>query len=200
MPYPTMISKQFVTLLTVVTVVAALAAAVPAAAQQEGSASSANRARRDTGAIQRDSAAGTLVGDDEVLIDARPELVSRTRVSFDSARAVSLSRLPGRRSMEIVSADTGSRAVTLRRVEIAAPRPGDPLRGRHVHSDTEECIYVLSGRGRTESDSGNHDLAPGDTLLIPAGETHVTRNTGSEPLVLLCFFPTARVTNRDAVK
>jgi quercetin dioxygenase-like cupin family protein len=108
--------------------------------------------------------------------------------------------LPGRRSMEIVSGETGSRAVTLRRVEIAVPGPGDRPRGRHFHSDTEECIYVLSGQGRTESDSGDHELRAGDTILIPAGETHVTRNTGSEPLVLLCFFPTGRVTNRDAGK
>jgi len=39
-------------------------------------------------------------------------------------------------------------------------------------------------------------LKAGDTLLIPAGETHVTRNTGAETLVLLCFFPVARVSNR----
>ena len=108
--------------------------------------------------------------------------------------------LPGRRSMEIVSGESGSRAVTLRRVEIAVPQPGDKLRARHFHSDTEECIYVLSGQGRTESDSGDHELRAGDTILIPAGETHVTRNTGGEPLVLLCFFPTARVVNRDLGK
>jgi quercetin dioxygenase-like cupin family protein len=106
--------------------------------------------------------------------------------------------LPGRRSLEIMSGDTGSRAVTLRRVEIAVPKPGDKPRGRHFHADHEECIYVLSGRGRTESESGDHELGAGDTILIPAGEPHVTRNTGSEPLVLLCFFPTARVTARDA--
>jgi quercetin dioxygenase-like cupin family protein len=108
--------------------------------------------------------------------------------------------LPGRRSLEIVSGETGSRAVTLRRVEIAVPKPGDKPRGRHFHSDTEECIHVLSGEGCTESESGDHLLRAGDTILIPAGEPHVTRNTGTEPLVLLCFFPTARVTNRDAGK
>jgi mannose-6-phosphate isomerase-like protein (cupin superfamily) len=26
-------------------------------------------------------------------------------------------------------------------------------------------------------------------VLIPAGEMHMTRNTGEVPLVLLCFFP-----------
>jgi quercetin dioxygenase-like cupin family protein len=108
--------------------------------------------------------------------------------------------LPGRKSLEIVSGEKGSRAVTLRLVEIAVPGREDKPRGRHFHSDTEECIYVLSGEGRTESESGDHRLKAGDTILIPAGEPHVTRNTGSEPLVLLCFFPTARVTNRDAAK
>jgi quercetin dioxygenase-like cupin family protein len=108
--------------------------------------------------------------------------------------------LPGRKSLEIVSGDKGSRAVTLRLVEIAVPRAGDKPRSRHFHSDTEECIYVLSGEGRTESESGDHHLKAGDAILIPAGEPHVTRNTGGEPLVLLCFFPTARVTNRDLAK
>jgi quercetin dioxygenase-like cupin family protein len=121
------------------------------------------------------------------------------------ARVVTLSQarelgLPGRRSLEIVSGAAGSSAVTLRRVEIAMPKPGDALRARHLHPEHEECIYVLSGRGRTESESGDHELEAGDTILIPAGEAHVTRNTGSEPLVLLCFFPTARVTARDAGK
>jgi len=101
--------------------------------------------------------------------------------------------LPGRKSLEIVSAETGSRAVTLRLVEIPVPRPGEALRAPHRHSGFEECIYVLSGEGRTEFEGGTHALKAGDTVLIPPGELHVTRNTGSEPLMLLCFFPTARV-------
>ena len=104
--------------------------------------------------------------------------------------------LPGRKSLEIMSGESGSAAVTLRLVEIPVPAPGEELRGRHFHTDTEECIYVMAGAGCTESESGNHALNTGDTILIPPGEPHVTRNTGSEPLVLLCFFPVARVTNR----
>lgn len=104
--------------------------------------------------------------------------------------------LPGRKSLEIVSGDSGSSAVTLRLVEIPVAAPGERPRGRHFHTDTEECIYVLSGAGCTESDSGDHVLEAGDTILIPPGEPHVTRNTGSEPLMLLCFFPVATVTNR----
>lgn len=104
--------------------------------------------------------------------------------------------LPGRKSLEIVSGEKGSQAVTLRLVEIPVAKPGEALRGRHFHNGFEECIYVLSGAGYTESDSGNHLLKAGDTILIPSGEKHATRNTGSEPLVLLCFFPVADISQR----
>jgi uncharacterized cupin superfamily protein len=83
--------------------------------------------------------------------------------------------------------------VTLRLVEIPVVKPGDAPRAAHQHWEFEECIYTLSGHGTTFSDSGEYEMRPGDTLLMPAGEKHVTRNTGSEPLVLLCFFPVADV-------
>lgn len=97
--------------------------------------------------------------------------------------------LPGRRALEIVSGGRGSRNVTLRLAEIPVSQPGDSSRAAHSHSDFEECIYVLSGQGTTFADSGEYPLQPGDTLLMPAGERHVTRNTGKDPLLLLCFFP-----------
>jgi quercetin dioxygenase-like cupin family protein len=101
--------------------------------------------------------------------------------------------LPGRTSVEILSGEKGARGMTFRMVEIPVPAPGDPQRGPHHHNDTEECIYVLSGRATTYADSGKYPLEAGDTLLMPAGEKHVTRNTGSQSLVLLCFFPVADV-------
>ena len=99
--------------------------------------------------------------------------------------------LPGRRSLEIVSKETGSAAVTLRLVEIPVATPGDPPRNPHRHTDFEECMYVLSGQGSTHTADGEAEVVAGDTILVPAGELHVTRNTGSTPLRMLCFFPTA---------
>jgi mannose-6-phosphate isomerase-like protein (cupin superfamily) len=101
--------------------------------------------------------------------------------------------LPGRKAQEIVSGERGAQGLTLRLVEIPAPQPGDALRPAHHHTDFEECIYTLSGQGTTFADSGEFHMGPGDTLLMPAGEKHVTRNTGTEPLVLLCFFPVADI-------
>jgi quercetin dioxygenase-like cupin family protein len=106
--------------------------------------------------------------------------------------------LPGRKSLEIVSGEKGSNAVTLRLVEIPVPEAGDRPRGPHRHDGFEECIYVLSGQGRTESDSGKYPLKAGDTILIPSGEMHMTHNTGAEPLVLLCFFPVPDITKRTS--
>ena len=102
--------------------------------------------------------------------------------------------LPGRKALEIVSGERGSRGVTLRLAEIPVPQTGEPARGSHQHNDFEECIFVLSGQGTTYADSGEFALKAGDTLLVPAGEKHVTRNTGTQPLLLLCFFPVADIT------
>ena len=108
--------------------------------------------------------------------------------------------LPGRTSYEILSGAHNAAGVTFRRVEIPVPEPGAPPRGMHRHASFEECIYVLSGHGTSYAGNDAQPVKPGDTIHIPAGEPHVTRNTGSEPLVLLCFFPVgdvARGTSED---
>ena len=101
--------------------------------------------------------------------------------------------LPGRKSLEIVSGALGSQGVTLRLAEIPVEQTVETARGWHQHHGFEECIFVLSGQGTTYADSGEFSLKTGDTLLVPPGEKHVTRNTGKEPLLLLCFFPVAEI-------
>ena len=108
-------------------------------------------------------------------------------ISLDAARELGL---PGRISREIISAAEGSAAVTLRHVEIP-PATDGATREPHSHSDSEECIYVLSGSGAFWTEGAEQPVGPGDTILVPPGEPHYTRNTGNDPLVLLCFFPTA---------
>ncbi len=107
-------------------------------------------------------------------------------VTPDQAKRLGLA---GRASFEIVSGEMGARNASVRLVEIPVAREGEPLRGPHVHHGFEECMYVLSGEGRTLTAAGAHPVRQGDTILVPSGEPHVTRNTGTVPLVLLCFFP-----------
>lgn len=97
--------------------------------------------------------------------------------------------LPGRVSLEIVSGKHNGASLTCRLVEIPVVKPGEARRNPHRHLGFEECMYVLSGEGITWSASGEYPVKAGDTILVPADEPHVTRNTGSVPLMMLCFFP-----------
>jgi mannose-6-phosphate isomerase-like protein (cupin superfamily) len=101
--------------------------------------------------------------------------------------------LPGRVSLEPVSGEIGSR-VTFRIATIQPAKPDGKPRGPHLHDGFEECIYVLQGTGATMAESGEIPIKPGDIVLIPPNEKHMTRNTGIEPLVLLCFFAEPNVT------
>ena len=106
--------------------------------------------------------------------------------------------LPGRLSREVVSAEKGADSVTLRLVDIAIADLNETPRSPHRHLYFEECIYVLAGEGSTQTDSGDHAIRQGDTILIPPGEWHVTRNTGNETLRLLCFFPVSEIDSGTA--
>ena len=101
--------------------------------------------------------------------------------------------LPGRTSLEPVSGAIGSK-VTFRIATLTVPQAGDKPRGPHMHHGFEECIYVLQGTGTTVAESGETPIKRGDIVLIPPNEKHMTRNTGAEPLVLLCFFAEPDVT------
>jgi quercetin dioxygenase-like cupin family protein len=103
--------------------------------------------------------------------------------------------LPGRNSIELLSAEKGTHSVTLRLVEIPVAMARSAKRVPHSHSNFEECIFVLSGQGITHADSGEYPLEAGDTIWIPAGEEHYTRNSGNATLRLLCFFPVGDVSS-----
>ena len=66
-----------------------------------------------------------------------------------------------------------------------------PGRGhdRHNHPESEEILYVLSGEGEQMLDDGEpFEVKPGDTIYVPTGVFHSTRNTGWEPMRLLALY------------
>ncbi len=46
----------------------------------------------------------------------------------------------------------------------------------HVHPTQEEVIFVLSGRGYSETEAGRTEIGPGTVVFIPAGVAHATYN------------------------
>jgi quercetin dioxygenase-like cupin family protein len=76
---------------------------------------------------------------------------------FTEANAKDLG-LKGPKSLEIVSGLSDKTNVTVRLVEVPVSKPDEVLRGPHRHTKLEEYIYIyiLSGQGTMETDTGNH--------------------------------------------
>lgn len=72
---------------------------------------------------------------------------------------------------------------------------------RHIHPDSEELLYFLSGSGVQTVADDERDVAAGDVVHIPAGVEHSTENTAWEPLRLLAIYgppgPEAEIRDSD---
>lgn len=104
--------------------------------------------------------------------------------------------LPGRTATELVSGAEGGYPVTVRRVSIPPGTPGlsgttgpsATSRGPHRHEGCTEVIAILAGTGEFTAGSRSWPVGPGDLIVVSPGEPHLTRNTGPDELVSLCFF------------
>ena len=104
--------------------------------------------------------------------------------------------LPGRTSLEPVSGEIGSRADVPHRRDPGRRSRATSRAGRIAIAASRNASTCCKGTGVTVAESGEIPMTPGDIVLIPPNEKHMTRNTGTEPLVLLCFFPEPDVTRR----
>jgi uncharacterized cupin superfamily protein len=67
--------------------------------------------------------------------------------------------------------------------------PGKTAWPNHYHCANEESMYVLSGTGTARIGDAKVEIRAGDYIAFPTGKAHAhsTTNTGTEPLVYLCF-------------
>ncbi len=68
--------------------------------------------------------------------------------------------------------------------EATVPVGGETL--LHVHRRSEELYHFTRGEGRMTLGEETFEVRPGDTVCIAPGVPHRLKNTGGEPLVLLC--------------
>jgi uncharacterized cupin superfamily protein len=84
-------------------------------------------------------------------------------------------------------------------IKLAPKRAGFPY---HYHTLNEECFFILSGKGFLRTPEGEQEVAAGDSIFFPRGETgahQLTNSSEIEPLVYLdfdtshdpevCFYP-----------
>ncbi len=94
--------------------------------------------------------------------------------------------VPWGRSKIIVSpAANGSEHV---RVGMTEYHPGSPHES-HSHPGQEEVIWVLSGRGYTETGGERQPLYPGAVAYIPAGMEHKTAAEGGPMTAIIIKGP-----------
>ena len=96
--------------------------------------------------------------------------------------------LAGRTSLETgVGRDRLARDLPHRRDRRAASR-ANRRAARICTTASRNASTCSRATARRIAESGEIPIKPGDIVLIPPNEKHMTRNTGTEPLVLLCFF------------
>ena len=84
----------------------------------------------------------------------------------------------------LINQDMGAPNFAMRHFEIA-PGGHTPL---HAH-DWEHEAFILSGTGVVVSNDGETPFKPGDAIFMPGGEEHHFKNTGGEPVTMLCLVP-----------
>ena len=84
----------------------------------------------------------------------------------------------------LIDDTSGAPNFAMRHFEIA-PGGQTPL---HRH-DWEHEVFILTGQGVLVSDDGEKDFGPGEVVFMPGGEEHCFRNTGAEPVTMLCLVP-----------
>src|SRR5215210_3209849 len=57
--------------------------------------------------------------------------------------------------------------------------------GRHHHLLTEEVYYIVRGSGRMTVGMEVREVAAGDAVFIPRGQSHTLENTGQGPMTIL---------------
>jgi mannose-6-phosphate isomerase-like protein (cupin superfamily) len=64
--------------------------------------------------------------------------------------------------------------------------PAGGATDEHLHRTTEEIYHFTSGSGRMRLGDEEHEVRPGDCVVIPPGVRHKLWAADDEPLVLLC--------------
>ena len=93
----------------------------------------------------------------------------------------------GRITWLVSGAQGNSQVMTFGRVTIKAGHANM----RHRHPNCDEILHVVSGRIEHSLGDEHSEMAPGDTISIPANMPHNARTVSEEDAVMVICFSTA---------
>ena len=94
------------------------------------------------------------------------------------------------RTIQWLIADEGAFQSDLCTCNVVELAPGSCAKPPHSHSEEEEAVYVLEGKGEMCSAEGkSYPVEAGTFLLLRKNEIHMLSNNSDAPLKVICFFP-----------
>ena len=100
------------------------------------------------------------------------------------ASAAPVFEIPGLSVIGHAAPSCGAAETCVWRITLA---PGTPATPHAI--DREEIFVALSGAASVELDGREQVIAPGDTLVVPAGQTFALSNPNAEPFTALAVLP-----------
>jgi mannose-6-phosphate isomerase-like protein (cupin superfamily) len=99
---------------------------------------------------------------------------------------VPVGKIPGREIRDLINGKTvGAKTISLRITDVL---PGEVCTPGHTHTECEEVIFVLSGKGDIKIGEEVFPMKVGDAIYLPTGVGHLIRNTGKEMMRMACSF------------
>jgi mannose-6-phosphate isomerase-like protein (cupin superfamily) len=66
-------------------------------------------------------------------------------------------------------------------------KPGEDI-GKETHTDNDQVLYLVSGKGTVYLNGVESDYNPGDCVLVPAGTEHNFTTVGDEPMKIITTY------------
>lgn len=93
------------------------------------------------------------------------------------------------RTLQWLVADHGAFQSDLCSCCVVEMLPGTSAKPPHSHTDEEEAIFILEGRGEMRATDGEcFPVEAGTFLLMRRHEVHMLNNTGTANLKAICFY------------
>jgi len=108
------------------------------------------------------------------------------KVGIDEGKKLDITHPAGAEISMIMDGETVG--TTYLSENVTRIKPGITLKPVHSHRDIEEITYVLAGEGEVWLEGSTCKIQKGDSVLYPPNSAHTVTNTGTDPLILLCFF------------
>ena len=95
-------------------------------------------------------------------------------------------KIPGRETRDLINGKTvGAKTISLRITDVL---PGQVCTPGHTHTQCEEVIFILSGKGDIKIGDEVFPMKVGDAVFLPIGVGHLIRNTSKDVMRMACSF------------